>query len=161
GDGRLLRSARDGHGRIPAYLDDHAAVALGLLDLYTATGERRWLAEAERLGATVRERVADAEGGGLFHTSADAGQLGARHQGPGASPPRRRRGGGGADGAAAATAPGRRPKGAGAAAGPAPGRAVLRAGGAGARCGPVRARHVPVATAGDRRCRPRRRSGDP
>src|SRR5207248_9599645 len=38
--GRLLRSARDGAGRIPAFLDDHGAVALGLLELYNATGER-------------------------------------------------------------------------------------------------------------------------
>ena len=66
GGGRLLRSARDGSGRIPGYLDDHAAVALGMLELYTATGERVWLEQAERLVATVRERFADREGGRIL-----------------------------------------------------------------------------------------------
>ena len=78
--GRLLRSARDGAGRIPAFLDDHGAVALGLLELYTATGERRWLDAAERLVASVRERFADAERGGFFYTAADGEQLIARHK---------------------------------------------------------------------------------
>ncbi len=78
--GRLLRSARDGAGRIPAFLDDHGAVALGLLELYTATGERRWLDAAERLVESVRERFADAERGGFFYTAADGEQLIARHK---------------------------------------------------------------------------------
>ena len=78
--GRLLRSARDGAGRIPAFLDDHGAVALGLLELYTATGERRWLDAAERLVENVRERFADAERGGFFYAAADGEQLVARHK---------------------------------------------------------------------------------
>ena len=78
--GRLLRSARDGAGRIPAFLDDHGAVALGLLELYTATGERRWLDAAERLVESVRERFADAERGGFFYAAADGEQLIARHK---------------------------------------------------------------------------------
>ena len=40
-DGRLLRSYRDGDARIPAFLDDYAAVAHGLLELATATGDAR------------------------------------------------------------------------------------------------------------------------
>jgi hypothetical protein len=78
--GRLLRSARDGAGRIPAFLDDHGAVALGLLELYTATGERRWLDAAERLVESVRERFADVERGGFFYAAADGEQLIARHK---------------------------------------------------------------------------------
>jgi uncharacterized protein YyaL (SSP411 family) len=78
--GRLLRSARDGAGRIPAFVDDHGAVALGLLELYTATGERRWLDTAERLVESVRERFADAERGGFFYAAADGEQLIARHK---------------------------------------------------------------------------------
>src|SRR3954467_2354459 len=79
-DGRLLRSARDGAGRIPAFLDDHGAVALGLLELYTATGERRWLDAAEGLVESVRERFPDAERGGFFYAAADGEQLIARHK---------------------------------------------------------------------------------
>jgi uncharacterized protein YyaL (SSP411 family) len=81
GRGRLLRSAREGRAAaISGYLDDHGAVALGLLELYTATGEPRWLGEAERLVAIVREQFADPERGGFFYTPADGEQLIARHK---------------------------------------------------------------------------------
>jgi uncharacterized protein YyaL (SSP411 family) len=36
-DGRLLKRYRDGEAAIPGYLDDHAFLAWGLLDLYAAT----------------------------------------------------------------------------------------------------------------------------
>jgi len=78
--GRLLRTPRGGRSRIGGYLDDHAAVALGMLELYTATAERRWLDAAERFAADIRERFADPERGGFFYTSADAEQLIARHK---------------------------------------------------------------------------------
>jgi uncharacterized protein YyaL (SSP411 family) len=78
--GRLLRTSRDGRAHIGAYLDDHGAVALGMLDLYTATGERRWLEAAERLAAQIRERFGDRERGGFFYTADDAEQLIARHK---------------------------------------------------------------------------------
>jgi uncharacterized protein YyaL (SSP411 family) len=80
GDGGLYRSARDGRARIPGYLDDHAAVALGLLELYTATGEHRWLAQARRLADVARERFADREQGGFYYAAADGEQLIARHK---------------------------------------------------------------------------------
>ena len=79
-DGGLRRSARDGKARIPGYLDDHAAAALGLLELYTATGEHEWLAHARRLAGLARERFADPEHGGFFYTAADGEQLIARHK---------------------------------------------------------------------------------
>ena len=46
GDGRLLRSWRDGRTSGAAYLDDYANVAYGLMELHAATGELRWLEEA-------------------------------------------------------------------------------------------------------------------
>jgi uncharacterized protein YyaL (SSP411 family) len=49
GKGRLLRSWRDGHARIKAYLEDYALVGVGLLAVYEATFERRWLDESRRL----------------------------------------------------------------------------------------------------------------
>src|SRR5947209_10213464 len=47
--GRLLRTFKAGAAKLPGTLDDHAHVADGLLALYEATGEARWLEEAHRL----------------------------------------------------------------------------------------------------------------
>src|SRR3954453_19803838 len=56
-DGRLRRTAMNGRSsEITGYLDDYGAVSLGLLDLYRATGEARWLAEAEALVGIVRDQ---------------------------------------------------------------------------------------------------------
>ena len=66
-DGRLLRSYRAGDApRSPAFLDDHAAVAHGLLELHTATGEPRWLDEARAAGRAAVERFARPRGGRLL-----------------------------------------------------------------------------------------------
>jgi uncharacterized protein YyaL (SSP411 family) len=78
--GRLLRSYRAGQARITGYLDDQAAVALGVLDLYTATSEPRWLEAAERLVALTVEHYRDHERGGFFYTADDGEQLIARHK---------------------------------------------------------------------------------
>ena len=49
-EGRLRRVSRDGRaGEAPGQLDDHADLAEGLLALFQATGEPRWLAAAGRL----------------------------------------------------------------------------------------------------------------
>jgi uncharacterized protein YyaL (SSP411 family) len=47
--GRLLRSWKDGRAKIKAYLEDYALVGVGLLAVYEATFERRWLDESRRL----------------------------------------------------------------------------------------------------------------
>jgi uncharacterized protein YyaL (SSP411 family) len=47
--GRLLRTFKAGQARLPGTLDDHAHVADGLIALYEAGGEARWLEEAHRL----------------------------------------------------------------------------------------------------------------
>ncbi len=65
-EGGLYRSFRDGQAKIPGYLDDYAAVAGGLLELYTATGELRWLEEARRRALRAVERFEDPEHGGFF-----------------------------------------------------------------------------------------------
>ncbi len=67
--GRLARSTRDGQLGPPAFLDDHAFLASGLLDLFESTGEARWFAEALRLCEEVEARFADPEGGAWFLTS--------------------------------------------------------------------------------------------
>jgi uncharacterized protein YyaL (SSP411 family) len=47
--GRLLRTFSRGSARLPGTLDDHALVADGMIALYEASGEARWLEEAHRL----------------------------------------------------------------------------------------------------------------
>jgi uncharacterized protein len=79
-DGRLLRSYREGVAKIPAYLDDYASVANGLLELYFATGVLRWLEEARRLADLACELFADPVRGGFFVDPADGDGLVARRK---------------------------------------------------------------------------------
>jgi uncharacterized protein YyaL (SSP411 family) len=76
--GRLYRTFRSGQAKINGYLEDYANVANGLLDLYTATGELRYLEEARRLTGLARELFEDAERGGYFFTPVDGERLVAR-----------------------------------------------------------------------------------
>ena len=69
--GGLLRSRREGRASGPAYLDDYANAAYGLMQLHTATGEVRWLLEARRLALLAIELFEDAEHGGFFLAPAD------------------------------------------------------------------------------------------
>ncbi len=46
--GRLLRTWKDGRGRLHAYLEDHAFLLDALIVLYEATFEQRWYDEAVR-----------------------------------------------------------------------------------------------------------------
>ena len=68
-DGRLLRTYRAGQAKIPAYLNDYAFLANGLLDLYEATNDRQWLDAATQLTDTMLDSFHDKEDGGFFFTS--------------------------------------------------------------------------------------------
>jgi uncharacterized protein YyaL (SSP411 family) len=74
-DGRLLKRARGGNAGLPAHLEDYAFVVWGLLELYEATFEARWLEEAVALNACMVRHFHDAEGGGFFHTADDSEAL--------------------------------------------------------------------------------------
>jgi uncharacterized protein YyaL (SSP411 family) len=76
--GRLHRTWRDGVAKGTGYLEDYADVANGLLELHVATGELRWLVEANRLGRLAVDLFADDESGGFFHTPGDGEELVAR-----------------------------------------------------------------------------------
>jgi uncharacterized protein len=80
GSGRLLRTYRDGDARIPAYLEDYANVANGLVELSWATGELQWLEEARRLAGIMVELFADPERGGFFVDAPDGNGLVARRK---------------------------------------------------------------------------------
>jgi uncharacterized protein YyaL (SSP411 family) len=79
-DGRLLRSYRAGDARIPAFLDDYAAVAHGHLELATATGDPRHLARAEDLARAAVALFADDRNGGFLYSASDAERLVAEHK---------------------------------------------------------------------------------
>jgi uncharacterized protein YyaL (SSP411 family) len=79
-NGRLLRSFKDGQGKHNAYLDDHAFLIAGLLDLFEATGAPRWLEEAITLDATLEAHYEDRAAGGFFATSDDHEKLLAREK---------------------------------------------------------------------------------
>jgi uncharacterized protein YyaL (SSP411 family) len=74
-EGRLRRSWRGGPSEALAFLDDHAALALGLLELHEATFDPRWLLEARRLAETIERLFGDPDGGGWFSSAADQERL--------------------------------------------------------------------------------------
>ncbi len=70
-DGRLLHTWRAGQAKVPAFLDDHAALANSLITLYEATFDEHWIDEAVRLADTMLAKFADPDGGGFFFTADD------------------------------------------------------------------------------------------
>jgi hypothetical protein len=72
-DGRLMHTAS-----IPGFVDDYAFFVWGLLDLYEATLQPRWLKEAAALSQGMIELFGDEKEGGLFFTAKDAEALIAR-----------------------------------------------------------------------------------
>ena len=60
------------------FLDDHANVAHGLLELHVATGEVRWLLEARRIALLAVDLFADDERGGFFLAPHDGERLATR-----------------------------------------------------------------------------------
>ncbi len=73
-DGRLARSFRSGRTAGRGGLDDYACLADGLLCLYEATFEERWLVAAGELVGVVERDFADAAGG-WFDAASDAEPL--------------------------------------------------------------------------------------
>lgn len=62
-DGRLHRSYRQGPAMTEGFADDYAFFIQGLLDLYEATFDVKWLREAERLQSRMDELFSDPQGG--------------------------------------------------------------------------------------------------
>ena len=79
GSGGLQRSYRAGRAAVPAFLDDHAAVAHGLLQLHQSTGDERWFVAARDLARDAAVRFRD-PAGGFFYSSDEAERLIARHK---------------------------------------------------------------------------------
>ncbi len=67
-NGLLLRTYRAGKSHLNAYLEDYSYFIAGLIALYEASFEPRWLTEAERLAHLMIDQFGDAEGNGFFFT---------------------------------------------------------------------------------------------
>jgi uncharacterized protein len=76
-DGKLRRTSRDGVvGSSAGVLEDYGCVAEGLLALYQATGEARWLAASVELLDSALSRFVDPSApGAFFDTAEDAETL--------------------------------------------------------------------------------------
>jgi uncharacterized protein len=79
-DGRLRRSWRSGVCGPPGYLEDHAFLGQGLLDLYEATFDPRWLEEALALAEVTEAWFADTDRGGWLRAPRDGEKLLAREK---------------------------------------------------------------------------------
>jgi uncharacterized protein YyaL (SSP411 family) len=78
--GRLLRTWKEGRGRLTAYLEDHAFLLEALIGVYEATGDPRWYGEATALADVMIERFSDPERGGFYTTADDHEPLAARRK---------------------------------------------------------------------------------
>ncbi len=70
-DGRVLRTYKDGRGRLNGYLEDYTFLADGLLALYEASFDPRWFSEAHKLMDETIKLFADEQNGGFFDTGSD------------------------------------------------------------------------------------------
>jgi uncharacterized protein YyaL (SSP411 family) len=68
--GALERRWREGDAGLPGQLDDYAYYALGLIDLYGATHDPKWLARATTLTEATLERFWDDADGAFFESPA-------------------------------------------------------------------------------------------
>ncbi len=67
----LLRRYRDGEAAIDGYAEDYAYLIWGLLELFQADGDARWLEWSLELQAQMDERFWDPKDGGWFSTTGE------------------------------------------------------------------------------------------
>jgi uncharacterized protein len=73
--GVLFRSWREGRGVTEGFAEDYAYFIQGLLDLYEATFDPRWIRWAEQLQAKMDELFWDDARGGYFNSAAGASDV--------------------------------------------------------------------------------------
>ncbi|HEY3064099.1 MAG TPA: thioredoxin domain-containing protein [Chloroflexota bacterium] len=70
--GAVLRTWKPGHAaHLNGYLEDYANIADGLVALYEATFDQRWLVAATELADAILAQFSDSENGGFFDTSTE------------------------------------------------------------------------------------------
>ncbi len=72
---RLLRTWKGGKAKLNGYLEDYANLADGLIELYQACGDEKYLAAAKALAETMITEFWDVENGGFYFTSNDHEEL--------------------------------------------------------------------------------------
>lgn len=77
-DGRLLHRYRQGEALIQGYVDDYAFLTWGLIELYEATFDARYLRQALSLTEEMLRLFWDGKQGGLYFTGRDNEKLIAR-----------------------------------------------------------------------------------
>jgi uncharacterized protein len=68
-EGALLRTSRQGRAHLDGVLEDYAYLAEGLIDLYEACGQQRYLAAALQLGERMLHAFQDTDQGGFYTTA--------------------------------------------------------------------------------------------
>jgi uncharacterized protein len=68
-DGSLLRTSRQGRAHLDGVLEDYACLAEGLIDLYEACGQERYLTAALQLGERMVGSFRDEDHGGFYTTA--------------------------------------------------------------------------------------------
>lgn len=81
-DGRLFRTYKDGRARLNAYLEDYAYLANGLVSLYEATFDPRYVTHAIDVIEHMVEEFWDEKDGGFFYTGKRHESLIARGKDP-------------------------------------------------------------------------------
>ncbi len=74
-DGRLLHSYRQGNANIRAFADDYAFLAWGLIELYQASFDQKYIEAAVALNSELLARFWDERNRGFFFTPDDGEQL--------------------------------------------------------------------------------------
>jgi uncharacterized protein YyaL (SSP411 family) len=74
-DGRVHRVYMEGQVKVPGFLEDHAAVALGFIALHQATLDPSWLRHAIAIGQAMVGHFQDATTGAWYDTADDAEPL--------------------------------------------------------------------------------------
>ncbi|NWF72175.1 MAG: DUF255 domain-containing protein [Nitrospirae bacterium] len=68
-EGNLLRTSRQGRAHLDGVLEDYAYLAEGLIDLYEACGQERYLTAALQLGERIVDSFQDEDQGGFYTTA--------------------------------------------------------------------------------------------
>ncbi len=74
-DGRVIRTWKDGRGKLNGYIEDHANLADGLIELFKVTGDVKYFDAARTLADNMITEFWDEESGGFFFTSKDHEEL--------------------------------------------------------------------------------------
>ena len=77
-DGSLYHSYKKGKSTINAYLEDYSSVIRAFIDLYQASFDEKWIAEADKFGQYCIKHFYDEESGMFFFTSDEDPDLIAR-----------------------------------------------------------------------------------